>query len=424
MSDELNTASVPDTSQTSAAPAADVSVSAPSTDTFASLDVEGIFGIPKSDGQVSEPDPDVNKVADPPAPHQSENVAEKQSTEKAAEQPASPDASQTDSQSETGKFQESDKINWDSAPEQFRNQYQELKKFAENLANSSVEGQYLTQPSEFAKWMKETSPTAYNEVGGLLATESAQAHPDKWIDFLASDPANADKMAEKISGREGMTMDRLQAELAVILDDDDPDVQAAMEAQKATKATAQKAPETPEQKRVRELLERDDRQREQEQMSQVFGPIEKEVNSLISEAGLEVDLDAAKDKSFDSLDRDTQFKVMFNTLAPFWIEQRVQSDPKLANMQARLQEFLKQGDVKSALNLQHPAKIAVTNAMRELLGLFTEQRAKAVNAADLPPTTDTPPPTVRGAGVGAIANGNAPVTESDWTVTSADLRQR
>jgi hypothetical protein len=426
MSDELNTASTPDVS--AAASTGDVSVastpdvSTPSPDPFAGLDVEGMFGL-KSSGQDEQPTPDVTKVADPPAPHQSENVAEKQSTEKAAEQPASPDVSQTDSQSEAGKFQENDKIDWKSAPEQFRNQYTELKKFADTLAASSVEGQYLTEPDKFAEWMKETSPTSYNEIGGLLATESAQAHPDKWIDFLATDPANADRMAEKISGREGMTVERLKAELSVILDDDDPDVQAAIEAQKQQKPA--QPVETQEQKRIRELLARDEQQQEQERVSQVFDPIEKEVNSLISEAGLEVDLDAIKGKSYADLDGETKFKVMVNQMMPHLIEQGVQSDPRLANIQARINEFLKKGDVKSALNLQHPAKIAVTNIVREALEVFTGQQAKAAQAKTLPPATDTPPPIVKGAGAAQLGagNGNKPVTDDDWNVTASDFRR-
>jgi Skp family chaperone for outer membrane proteins len=429
MSDESTIAT--GSSDVSATPTSDaVSTPAPdaapsgSGDVFASLDVEGIFNLPKSDGQDTE-SPDVPQVANPPIPRQDANEVEKQSTEKVAEQPTSPDASQTDTQSSTTGLAD-DKLDWKTAPEQFREKYEALKDWAQGLASESVQGQFLAEPKAFAEWMKETSPTSYNEVGGILATESAQAHPDKWIDFLASTPAVADMMAERLSGREGMTAERLKAELEVVLDSDDPDVQAAMERQKAESAEAKKQPiETPEQKEVRQWREEKARENEQKNLAQVFDPIEKEVNSLISEAGLEVDLESVKGKQFSELDADTQAKVFFNSVAAFWIEQRVNADPKLANMQARMQEFLKAGDVKSALNLQHPAKIAVTNAIREALAVYTAQRAKLETASTIPPTTDDPPAIVKGAGAGSLGTGaDKPVSDADWTVTNADFKRR
>jgi hypothetical protein len=429
-------AAAPDVSSitTDAAPSATEAPSGPSTtetgapeaDAFAGLDVEKIFGLPKENGQSTEVAPDV-KATDPPVSRQDDQPVETHSGDAAVT--AEPAQTDKNAQDDSG-FKPNEKLNWDDDKVPFRNEYNVLKQAYTELLGNSMEGQFINSPADFVQNLKEKSPTSYNQVGAMLATESATSHPEQWVDFLLQEPQNADLIAQKITGRDDMTVDRLKAELEVLIDDDDPDVKAVMERQKteAESKAQTKAPETPEQKRIRELLEKEDQREAAEFRSQVFGPVENAVDQLISQAGLEIKDGALDGKSLKDLDPETKFKALVNDMIPVYIGQRANTDPQLKNMQARLQDFIDAKDIKSALNMQHAIKIAVTNIAGEFLEIITAQRAKARTADDLPPSGDNPPPIVRGAGAGASLNGSKglkdPVSDDEWAMTESDLVRR
>lgn len=376
-------------------------------DVFEGQNFDKEFGLEPEDDTVTDP-PDSHQVQEA-VKAEEEEVEVDDAPETVAEEPAPEPADDT----------LSEKLNWDSAPKQFRQEFKELKQAFMELANSSVESQFLTSPSEFKKWMEDTSPTSFQEIGTQIATDSANANPKGWLEyFVANQP---DLMAEMLTGREGMTADRLKAELEILLDDDEEDVQAAMEKAKANKVEEPK--ETAEQKEIREWREEREREKQAAIYKEVAGPIETAINSLVSEAGYEIALDAYKGKDFASFDEDTQFRVMLNEFIPQWIESRFESDAKLRNMQARAQEFLAKGDKQSALQLQHPLKIAATNFAAEALSLLTGRRAKAKQSETASPAQDAPKPMVKTAGAVTAgvqpSNGNG--HDDMWQVSEQDL---
>lgn len=401
------------------APAADVQ-SAPDF-SFNDADYNQLFGLepevketPVAEQSAPTTEPDV-KAPDQPATRQGEEPV-------ATPEPEAPKAEESDKDAKDGQFAPNEKLNWDTAPKHFREEHKTLKEAFMTLAEGHPQVQYLQDPSAFATWMKETSPTSYTEVGKLLATESAASHPKEWAEYLYE--KNPDILAEIVTGKEGMTADKLKAELSLLSDEDEPDVQALIEKQKATAAETKKE-ETPQEKQVRELLEKEAAREYQEAFQQVSGPIESAVNELVSQAGLEADFKALQQQDFTKLSEDDQFKFVVNQGIPHWIEQRIQADPRLASMQARMEHFLavkdekgnpKKPDVQSAMNLLHPLRIAVTNFTNEYLAAMTGKRAQAKQAEVAPPTQPPPaPPQVKSAGAGQQAFTAPPTGEIDWS---------
>lgn len=394
---------IPDVPAAPSPAAPDVSgdSSTPSPDVFADQDFSSTFGL-------DEPPPDATEVTDPPPvshPDEPEVVkpgdVETPVEEKPAEQP---DAEK--------KFAFNEKLNWDDDKQPFREEFKELKAEYLRVLENSVEAQYLGSPVEFAKWMKETSPTSFNEVGGILATESANSHPQQWIEYLAKD--NADLMAKTLTGRD-ITAERLNAELEVMLNDDDPDVQAAMEKSKA-EASREVIAETPEQKEIREWREERAREAHAKVVDEVFQPIEGAVNSLVSQAGMEINRADYQGKNLFDLDETTQMKVLVNdVLIPNAIEFVVQNDPKLRSMQARLEGFLEKKDLTSAKALQHQAQIVATNVTGLVLELITGARANIKRSETTSPAKDAPRPIVKSAGTAVPSDDlTRPLTEEDW----------
>jgi hypothetical protein len=348
---------------------------------------------------------DAPVVTDPPVARPDAEVT--QETADAAAQPE-----------KTDDTQGSDKLNWETAPEKFRGEYKELKqKYLESQEND-LGNKFLSSPPEFQEWMKTASPTSYREIGELMATESAQAYPEKWLEYLIAE--HPDMVAQMATGRDGLTLERLKAEQEYLLDDDNDNIAAIEERRKTDLAKTAKPEETPDQKRVREIIERDEQRETQAITAEVFSPIEEEIDGLVAAAGLEIKEADYAGKKFHELDDDTKFKVMANQLLPVWIDLRVKENPQLVNIQTRLSQFIKDKDKTSALSLMHGAKIAAANFADEFLELVTGQKAKRAQSDTASPTADPPPPIVKG-------NGSAAQVEESWdpskafTVRESDL---
>jgi hypothetical protein len=277
--------------------------------------------------------------------------------------------------------------------------------------------------------MQETSPTAYSEVGSKVATDAIEANPKEWLQFIAD--KNPDLLAQVATGRDDITKDRLDAEMRVLLDEDDEDVQAAMEAAKQAKEAEATKVETPEQKQIREWQQEREQQKRTEITSRVFEPIYLAVDDIVSQAGYEIkESDVAAGTPFAELSEENQDKVMLNAFIPHWVDMRVKMDPSLMNVQARIEGFIAKGDEQSALNLQHIAKIAVTNFANEVVSTWTGRRTRQKQAETRSPALTTPPAQVKS---GTTANDLAPAiaangnkgmpTEDDWKVTEADLNR-
>lgn len=380
------------------------------------------FGL-EPEAPVADPKtPAAEVVTDPPAVQPGTEV-------KPGEEVAKPEGDKTPEEKAAeaadkpkDQFTENEKLNWDDDKVPFREEFKNLKQAYLAALETDVTAQFVNEPQKFADWMKETSPTSFNEVGAMLATESANSHPKEWVEYLAKN--HPDLIAQAASGREDITAERLKAELSVILDEDDPDVKAALERSTAA-PEAEKPAETEEQKRVKEILARDEQQESARVTSEVFQPIETAVNNLVAEAGLEIDRSAYMDKNFDELDEDTQFKAVVNEMIPMYIEHRVSKDPRLVAMQGRLEGFLatkdangnpKKPDLKSAKTLQHPIQIAATNFTSDFLRIITGAKAKSKLADTKSPANEPPPPMVKGAGAagGGADDLNRPNTPEDW----------
>jgi hypothetical protein len=391
-----------------------ISDAAPAGDMFADNNFDTEFGL-EPEPAPDQPAPDAPVVTDPPVPRQDAEVTTEEPPPAVAE-PA--EAEPKDESAQTPD----EKLNWDTAPKAFRDSYDALKKDYLARAETDVANTYLSAPTEFAKWMKDQSPTSYQEVGTLLATESAETNPKAWLEYFAAEqPDLLAQIATGITdvdtdGKPLMTMERLKAELDEVYDDDE--IAAIIERNKANAPKA--VAETAEQKEVREWREERERTQITAIQSEVFQPIEQEIDTLVSTAGLEIKESDYKGKKFSEMDAETQFKFAVNQMLPMWIDLRIKQDPKLVSMQARLEDFIGKKDKTSAAALSHPAKIAATNFASEFISLMTGKRAEAAKAETESPTTTKPKPHVASAGNG---NGAVPALNGapDWTVTDADL---
>lgn len=387
---------------------------------FDDADYDKIFGLEPEEAPPVQT-PDVPEATDQPAPRQGDQPIETEAAPEEVETPAAEEASES-KDAVDGQFKADEKLDFTTAPKEFRETYEQLKSAFVALAETHPQVQYVQDPAAFQNWMKETSPTSYNEIGKLLATESAEAHPREWADYLAQ--TNPDLLAQVVTGREDMTADRLKAELAWLGEDDESFIQQKMEEQKNAAETSKetKAPveETPEQARIRQILEREEQQERHQVTQTVLEPINIAVNSLVSQAGLEVNLQELEGKDISQLDEETQFRYLVNQMLPVYIGMEAERDPKIQAMQARLEAFIEKKDVQSARSLQHPAQIFATNKAAEFLAIMTGRRARTKQQETTPPNTTPPKPQVKSAG--ASTNGfQQPVPtggEIDW---SADM---
>lgn len=436
MSDELansvaaggDTGASTEATSTSAADASQASPAPESNDLFGNVDFSDKFGLepetsdapapvadPLAQGGPATPE-DVPTPTDTVAPHQGDENVTTPKTDPA----------------ESAAAQDS-KLNWDDegAPKQFREEFKALKDEYQKAIDPANNWQnaYLTdKPEDFVKRLAETSPTAYQEVGSLIATASAKANPAGWLSFFATENPDVvmkdgskvqfnDYIARAISGKPDMTAVRLKAELAVLDAEDEDDVQAAMEKSKPDVATPQ---ETPDQKQLREFLE----ERKQNQLAdvkrEVFSPIESAVDALISDAGLEIKDDVWQ-QDFAKLDEETKFKRLVNEMVPVYIDQRIKENPAYVNLQNRLDTFLQKGDKAGAKALQHQAKIIATNYAGELLGILTGYKAKAKQSETEAPVQHAPKPHVPTGGQPSISAPIANNDPVDWTLTESDM---
>lgn len=374
------------------------------------------LGHPEPNPEPAPDIPDVHTATDPPAPRQGDQTAETDAGPTAAPEDAKSPAPAAPRDAKDDQFDRAGRINWDDDKVPFREEFQRLKEAYLASEGVRLTEQLVTEPAKFADWMQETSPTAYAELGAKLSTESADRYPDEWIDYIAQ--KNPDLLAAKVSGREGMTMERLRAELAVLTDEDDPDVQRKLEEQKAEggKDAAAKPEETEEQKLIREFREEREAKARQEASNVVFAPIEKSVNALVSQAGLEVNLDEFAGKDLSALGEDDAFKVLVNRLIPVYIGIKADSDPRMKAMQARMEQLIAAKDANGLRALQHPAEIFATNATAEFLAIVTGHRAKAKSKEFTPPDPEKPKPLVRSAGAATGLTGTDDLSGPiDWS---------
>lgn len=363
------------------------------TDLFADIDFNEAFGLPAEDapGQTADTPLDVPVVTEPPVPRQDVELKKEEAVDAAV--PVLP----KDDTKETG-------LNWETAPKEFRKQYDALK--AEYLAKTENDlgAKYLSNPTEFQKWMQEASPTSYREIGQLVATESAQKHPEQWLEYFLNE--QPDLVAQIVTGEKGLTMEKLKAERELLLDGDADNLAAIEERRKAESAKTAPAEKTPEQKRIDAILARDEQREVGAITTEVFSPIEEEIDGLVSAAGLEIKESDYKGKNFADLDEDTKFKMVVNELLPVWIDMRVKQNPAHVNMQKRLTEFIEAKDKTSALGMQHAAKILASNYASEFLEVVTGHKAKKAQSETASPTKELPPPIVKSTG-----NGHQPKDE-------------
>lgn len=343
---------------------------------------------------------DVPEAADPPA----SSSAEVENEEKTTATAETVSDSQTQPETETA---ETRPLNWDDDKVPFREEYKELKKKVVELESNSLSNDFLTDVSGFKSKIQELSTSQYLALTTELATESAEANPAGWVDYFIQ--TNPDLLAQKLTGDNKMTAERLRAEREILKDDDLADW-ADDKGSKQPDPNADKYSEM--EKKLNDIEQREKAQATQALFGEVFQKIAEPADALINEAELVVSpTDTPEDK---------EWKEEVN----FSINQRVsyllETDPKIAHIAAKAREFIEKGDKAGASNLIRPIQAYVEAETARLIKVHTNRRATNHSAI----TETKQPPKALTAKTAAAGLPPAPegYPEGNW-ITDDDIAQ-
>lgn len=295
-----------------------------------------------------------------------------------------------------------EKANWDDegAPQRFRQEYKQLKQAYLELLDSNPAHTLLENPDKFLEWMGSTSPTATQEVASKIVSASLDAYPEQWVAALAE--KHPQVLAKFVSDGKISSLDKLKEELEWV-DPEEP--QDAADAETKTQQAAAKEKEAQTTPPSFDPLSTPLGQ-------QLLSPIVQTVDSLVAEAGYEIDPKQFEGKKFDELPQDLKRKLVVNQLVPMWVEHRISNTPQTKNLENRIKAFIAAGDETSAKALLHPAKVAITQFVEELLSILGPAADSAKNNTQLAGSQKNGRPAAAATAAAAKAPKQTPVNNA------------
>lgn len=323
-------------------------------------------------------------------------------TDKSAAEKAAPEAD------------ESDRLNWDTAPEDFRAQYKNLKGEVQTLRENSLEKAFLLDPPKFLDTLKEKSESGYLELVQTATNAAAAENPQGFIDYFVK--TNPDLVAQVLLGDAQLTVARLRAEREVV----DPELFDSWD----DRSEGAPALEPAEKAELTRLKAEANSRGEQEQADQrlallqeVAAPMTDSVNKIYRDAGLEVnptDTDQVK-----------EFKQFINDATPLIVQQMLATDDKIAPVFKRTHEYINKNDGKSAKELQLSLLSYVESAVEKIAGFSTFMLMNADKAKETPKVSDAPKVVGAAAASGGgnletlqLFSDDFDVSESEWNVVT------
>lgn len=312
---------------------------------------------------------------------------------------------------------EDEKLNWKTAPEPFREQYEQTKKELLSLKKNSLEKEYLVNPQSFLQKLRDKSESQFFAVVQETANMSAQANPDGWIDYLIQ--TNADRVAQKLFGDEKITRERAIAERDMIAEKSYLfDEWAEQQAEEA------KDTRTPEQIEAdvkaqyeKQSQENEFKTKKASLTQKVAEPIYAAVDRVFEESKLEV--------SPDDSPEEKAFKQLINKVVPLYITSELEKNEEISPIFNQMNKFIEVLDEKGAESLSMDLVGFAEDTARSLASAASFWMKKAVDKRT--EVRDPKPPL-------AIPTGKQPAApakpakvetvnsddDDDWSISSSD----
>jgi hypothetical protein len=361
----------------------------------------------QTDPAADQPATPSETVVDAPETPDTEE-AEKPSDETAEpvqEEPETP-ASTTDTDSS---------LNWQSAPEQFREEYQKVKK--ELVAGNTLKEKFFEGPESFLTELSGLSTSQFQQTTQEIVKKGIEAMPDDFAAYMAE--VAPQSLAKAIAGKSpelladaldlGMPLDKAKKiieqvkrqDLESYLNDND-ESDAPIAPEKAAKPESEKLlrPEDVEKIVEERLKEAGKPQKVEALKERTYADIMKPVEDALEEAGLKaLPTDSAEDKQFKEWAAARIIKDTFEYLL---------DNEKNAAQSKKLIEMIEALDEAGVKHLSPIAAIKAEDYALQQIAMLTTQRAKAKTKPTEP--KKTPPKTVPSSGsVAAFGNTGAAV---------------
>jgi hypothetical protein len=357
-------------------------------------------------------------VADEPAPS-SENVVVANEAEEpegeaapADEKPEEPSIPETPE-----KTDEPLALDWKSAPDQFRENYNNLKKQYEEASSNSLQEKFFTDPEAFLETLSGLSTSQFQQTTQQIVQKGIEAFPDEFADYMAQTKPDAvvkalanidpNKLTEALDL--GMPANKVRKIINQVKSQDlegylDENA-GEPEKPEAPKAKADSAePMTPEEidKIVEQKITAATKPKEIEKLKgETFAEIMAPVEALIEEAGLKpLPTDSDQERAYKQWAYKTILRDTFDYL---------HEDEKNKPRAQKMYEMIDGLDAAGVKYLSATAKILAEDFAGKQIELLTGQRAKTQSKGTEAKKKDPPKVIPSSGAVPAFGNQSAPL---------------
>ncbi len=282
-------------------------------------------------------------------------------------------------------------LDWKSAPESFREKYDEIKKEAADLRQNSLKDKFFTDSDGFLADLNGLSTSQYQQTAQTIVKRSIDAMPAEFAAYLAEIAPDAvvktlsgmspDALAETLFGA-GMSAQKAQKIIAQVKAQDLEsflDSEDGSETVEDVKTPKPKSPPTANTNKVmtpdeietlvsKRIADAGRPQQVQELGTRIFSEIMKPVETLLSEAQLTPsDTDSAEEREY----KDFICQVVRRDTSDFLMENE-KNKPRAT----KLFEFIDNLDESGAKHLATTAAILAEEYVAKRIQMLTMQRAK------------------------------------------------
>lgn len=345
--------------------------------------------------------PDVPKVADDPASSsetvenpeadtdETQETEETETVEKTDKEETDEETPKVDTPQETTDEAPAEPLDWKTAPEQFREKYEEVKTRLKDLESNSLQDKFLTGAEPFLEELSELSSSQFQHVTQEIVKRGIETQPNEFAEYLAKTQPDAiakhlselspDVLAQTLFG-EGVTAEKAQKiirqvreqDLEEFLDDgtaDAPEPKEAAKPKTAPKADAK--PMTPDEidKLVEAKIAEKGKPQAIEALKQkTYADIMAPVEASLAEAGLApLATDTAEEKKFKEWVSSVVVRDTFDHLF---------SDDKNAPKAKAAVAMIEALDEKGVEHLKSTLKIIAEDYAGERIEMLTAKRAE------------------------------------------------
>lgn len=316
-------------------------------------------------------------------------------------------APETDAANQTEDL--SDKNDWKTAPETFRDEFKTLKRELNETKANSLERTFLLDAEKALEMLEGKSQIQFQNLVQIAANKAAQANPEGWIDvFVQNFP---DLVAQKLLGDEKLTKTRLLAERETV----DPELFNDWEDDNS--ASALDSPDKQELETLRKQRAADDEsalyQQKETLKLKIAAPITDSVDRVYRDAGLEVlPTDTPRQKAF---------KELIGRIMPIYIASELATDQEIAPVYNQATKLVDGLDEQGATELQFTLVSFAEDKAEEFASYLTELMASHEKVKELPKETVKPPVVVAASAnaggalpADSIFTDNFDTTDAEW----------